>query len=157
MTILFLQKKEGNKILIMLVHVDDIMIARNDSSIIDDIMEVLVKNFKIKGLGELKIFLGMEIARTKEGITSNQRKYILELISDFGMAQTKPIHTPFKQNIKLTTKEYDDKFISEIKDETLKEAQKNRKIIGRLLYLTSCLLSNTSANSCMNLEHLIFL
>lgn len=49
---------------------DEILITRNDH-------QVLQRNFKIKDLGDLKYFLGMEIARSNEGITICERKYAL--------------------------------------------------------------------------------
>ena len=41
--------------------------------------------FEIKDLGNLKYFLGMEIARFREGIFVSQRKYIIDLLTEKGM------------------------------------------------------------------------
>ncbi|XP_010521355.1 PREDICTED: uncharacterized protein LOC104800265 [Tarenaya hassleriana] len=43
---------------------------------------LLSRQFHIKDLGSLKFFLGLEIARSRQGIVVNQRKYCLELIED---------------------------------------------------------------------------
>ncbi|KAA0046033.1 cysteine-rich RLK RECEPTOR-like protein kinase [Cucumis melo var. makuwa] len=40
--------------------------------------------FKIKDLENLKYFLGMEVARSKEGISVSQRKYTLDLLTETG-------------------------------------------------------------------------
>ena len=40
--------------------------------------EKLVDEFEIKDLGMLKYFLGIEFARSKEGICVNQWKYVLD-------------------------------------------------------------------------------
>ncbi|KAH0706956.1 hypothetical protein KY289_012032 [Solanum tuberosum] len=65
----------------------------------------------MKDLGELKYFLGIEFARSKEGILMHQRKYVLELISEVDLGAAKPAMTPMDANIKLTSKEYDDHVI----------------------------------------------
>lgn len=38
--------------------------------------------FKIKNMGNLKIFLGLKVARSPEGILLNQRKNALELLDN---------------------------------------------------------------------------
>ncbi|XP_019240256.1 PREDICTED: uncharacterized protein LOC109220259, partial [Nicotiana attenuata] len=63
--------------------------------------------FRVKDLGELKYFLGIEVLRSKTGILLNQRKYILELISELGLSGAKPASTPLEANVRLTTAEYD--------------------------------------------------
>jgi len=61
----------------------------------------IVKNslnvtFKIKDLGKLKYFLGLEIAQTCEGIHLCQKKYALKILDDAGMLGAKPTTTPKK-------------------------------------------------------------
>jgi len=46
---------------------------------IERVKEALNKKFKIKDLGDLRYFLGLEVARIKKDIMKNQRKYALEL------------------------------------------------------------------------------
>lgn len=87
-----------------LIYVDDILIIENDHKLIKDLKDVLRKNFKIEDLGDLKVFLGMEIARSKKGIIISQRKYNLELLAK--TRATKPFKTPMEENIKFTSKEY---------------------------------------------------
>lgn len=64
--------------------------------------------FKIKDIGDLKFFLGMEFSRSNRGILINQGKYTLEIISQLGLEDTKPSWTPFEANVKLTTQEIDE-------------------------------------------------
>lgn len=80
------------------------MIVGNDQTLINELKTILSNNFKIKDLGEMKSFLRLEIARSKHGITLNQRKYALELISEMGYFGIKPIHAALEQNTKFTTK-----------------------------------------------------
>jgi hypothetical protein len=66
-----------NKISILIVYVDDIILTGDDSLKLKNLRERLAKFFEIKELSPLKYFLGIEFARSKEGIFMNQRKYIL--------------------------------------------------------------------------------
>jgi len=47
----------------------------------------------MKDLGELKFFLGIEFSRSNKSILMSQRKYALELISEFGLGGAKPACT----------------------------------------------------------------
>lgn len=65
----------------------------------------------MKDLGELKYFLGIEFARSKDRLLMHHRKYALELISDLRLGASKPIGTPLEVNTNLTTKEFYDRSI----------------------------------------------
>ena len=56
--------------------------------------KILAFEFEVKGSGHLRYFLGMEIARSKKGISVSQRKYILDLLTEIGMLGCKPSETP---------------------------------------------------------------
>jgi hypothetical protein len=55
----------------------------------------------MKNLGGLKYFLGIEVARSKEGIFLSQRKYVLDLLTKVGLLECKPMDTPIVQNHRL--------------------------------------------------------
>jgi len=61
----------------ILMYVDDIILAGNDKEEIDRIKQALTKTFKIKDLGDLRYFLGLDVAKSKKGIMMNQSKYAL--------------------------------------------------------------------------------
>ena len=89
---------------------DDLLITGNNVKLIQEAKEILHHNFKMKDLGELRYFLGIEFARSKGGIMMNQRRYALELVSECGLAGAKQTTTPLEQNKKLTSLEYDTQF-----------------------------------------------
>ena len=54
--------------MIILVYVDDMMITGNDIRMIQETKQTLQDTFKMKDLGDLKYFLGIEFARSNKGI-----------------------------------------------------------------------------------------
>ncbi|XP_070036612.1 uncharacterized mitochondrial protein AtMg00810-like [Nicotiana tomentosiformis] len=99
--------KAGSDLVVILVYVDDLLITGNNPSLLSQTREGLQNQFKMKDLGELKFFLGIEFARSSEGIMMCQRKYTLELVSESGLGGAKPVGTPLELNKKLTSEEYD--------------------------------------------------
>ncbi|KAK3032656.1 hypothetical protein RJ639_034922 [Escallonia herrerae] len=71
-------------VMALIVYVDDIIVTGNDSDEKEALRKYLAKEFKIKDLGKLKYFLGIEIARSKEGIFVSQQKYVLDLLEETG-------------------------------------------------------------------------
>ena len=98
---LFVKHSSWGKISILIVYVDDITIAKNDFFEMRCLKEVLAKEFEIKDLGNLRYFLGMEVARSKDGISISQRKYILDLLNETNMLGCKLTDTPMKSTTKL--------------------------------------------------------
>ncbi|GKE82296.1 ribonuclease H-like domain-containing protein, partial [Tanacetum coccineum] len=88
-------KTDKDVFLALLVYVDDIIITGNNVAEIKKFKGFLKSKFMIKDLGKLKYFLGIEVVDTEKGISLNQRKYVLDLLSDNGMLACKPVYTPF--------------------------------------------------------------
>ena len=98
---MFYKHSKGGKVAILIVYVDDIVLTGDDYSELEKLKGRLAEEFEIKDLGALKYFLGMEFARSKEGIVVNQRKYVLDLLNETGMLGCKPAKTPIEPNVKL--------------------------------------------------------
>lgn len=75
-------KKTGDLISIIVVYVDDILITGDDPIESAAIKDFLNSEFKIKDLGELYYFLGLEILREKHGCIISQRKFALDLLQN---------------------------------------------------------------------------
>jgi len=94
-------RHSGRKILVLAVYVDDIIITSDDEREIIRLKENLSKEFEVKDLGQLRYFLGIEIARNPKGLVLSQRKYVLDLLSETGMLGCRPVSTPIDLNHKL--------------------------------------------------------
>lgn len=73
-------KRNRIGIVIILVYIDDLLIIGSDEGLIQEAKRILNHCFKLKDLGELRYFLGIEFSRSSKGILMNQRRYALELI-----------------------------------------------------------------------------
>lgn len=121
--------------MIILVYVDDLLITGNSHSMITEVKRTRHHNFKMKDLGELRYFLGIEALRSEGGIVLNQRKCAMELISKAGLSGCRLVATPMGLNHKLTIVDYDN-HIGNTGDKLLEDAGSYQRLIGKLLCLT---------------------
>ncbi|CAH9089795.1 unnamed protein product [Cuscuta europaea] len=122
---LFVYQKESISLSI-LVYVDDLVIAGNDSASIAAFKVYLSNCFRMKDLGKLKYFLGLEVARISSGIFLCQRKYALDVLTETGLLGAKPASIPMEENHSLAL----------ASDSPLDDPLKSRRLVGRLIYLT---------------------
>ncbi|KAL0369047.1 UNVERIFIED_CONTAM: Retrovirus-related Pol polyprotein from transposon RE1 [Sesamum calycinum] len=111
--------------LALLVYVDDILVMGPSESLIMEVKSYLDALFTIKDLGYVKYFLGLEVARSPDGMSITQHKYVVDIISDTGMTTASSVLTPLPPGIKLTSES----------GALFREPDKYRRLIGRLLYL----------------------
>ncbi|KAL2922825.1 Retrovirus-related Pol polyprotein from transposon TNT 1-94 [Bienertia sinuspersici] len=116
----------GDIQLSILVYVDDLIISGNNSSAISAFKEYLSSCFHMKDLGLLKYFLGIEVARSNEGIFLCQRKYTLDIIAETGLLGARPATFPIEQNHTLATAD----------GPLLTDPEIYRRLVGRLIYLS---------------------
>ncbi|GJW41660.1 putative RNA-directed DNA polymerase [Tanacetum coccineum] len=99
---LFIKNNNNGKVTTLIVYVDDMVVTRNDPGEMKNLQTILATEFELKDLGHLKYFLGIEVARSKSGISMCQRKYVLDLLNETRMLDCKPIETPIETNHKLS-------------------------------------------------------
>src|SRR6266542_1166182 len=117
-------KHRGSCITILAVYVDDIVITGDDVEEIRCLKRRLGDTFEVKHLGQLRYFLGIEIARSSKGIVLSQRKYVLDLLTETGMLGCRSIASPIDRNLRLC---------AEAGDPVDKEIY--QRLVGRLIYL----------------------
>ena len=66
----------------VLVYVDDLIISGNNSTAIKTFKGYLSNCVKMKDLAPLKYFLGIEVARSPQGLFLCQRKYTLDIVNE---------------------------------------------------------------------------
>lgn len=123
---LFIKHFDHGKVAMLIVYVDDIVLTGNHDEEIKRLKCLLSKEFEIKDLGHLRYFLGMEVARSKQGISVSQRKYALDLLNETGMSGCRPAETPMDPNTKLKLRT----------EEPAADLGRYQRLVGKLIYLT---------------------
>nr|GEW30909.1 ribonuclease H-like domain-containing protein [Tanacetum cinerariifolium] len=123
-------KSDNGVFLALLVYVEDIIITGNSVSKIEKFKVFLKSKFMIKDLGKLKYFLGIEVVDTDKGICLNQRKYVLDLLSKYGMLACKLVKTPLMSKLVISNEASD-------KDPLLENITDYQKLMEKLIYLTN--------------------
>ncbi|GJS07026.1 retrovirus-related pol polyprotein from transposon TNT 1-94 [Tanacetum coccineum] len=123
---LFTKKKSSNPIIVQ-IYVDDVIFGSTCQDMCDEFAKIMHDEFEMSMMGELNLFLGLQIKQMEDGIFFNQSKYIKEMLKKFGLEDSKPMKTPMSSDTKLT------------KDEECEsvDSTKYRGMIGSLLYLTA--------------------
>ncbi|GJU80185.1 ribonuclease H-like domain-containing protein [Tanacetum coccineum] len=124
-----LPKSEKENFMALLVYVDDIIITGNNAIELENFKSFLKTNILIKDLGKLKYFLGIEVFETEQGLCLSQRKYCLDLLSDFVLLAYKPSATPLEQTFSISNEPTE-------RDPILDNITEYQKIIEKLIYMT---------------------
>ena len=108
----------------LLLYVYDIFVTGMDV-LIADMKRKLDAKFKMKDLGMMHYFLGMEVWQNADGISMGQGKYPVEILKRFRMMDCKAMTTPMASNLKL---------LSDASSEMV-DATMHCQMIGSLMYL----------------------
>lgn len=129
---------EGNKFTILLLYVDDMLIASNDQRKLEEIKTKLSKTFEMTDLGEPKLFLSIDIERNREQkiLKLSQMEYINKILERFGFSNSNIQRTPMVTR-QAANKIIKDQFIatSRKRKDSCKTQFPYREAIGSLLYL----------------------
>lgn len=82
-------------IIIVAVYVDDILISSSSIQLVQKTKDSFSNMFKMTDLGEIKLFLGIEISRIRDGTMElRQTSYVESVLERYGFSQCKPQATP---------------------------------------------------------------
>lgn len=97
-------KVKGADIVYLVVYVDDLLIAGNNTATINCLKEQLSHEFDMTDMGEISCFLGIQIQQNhKNGeILLSQRSAIETLLKEYQMNDCKPLSLPLEPKIHLT-------------------------------------------------------
>ena len=98
-------RREGQMVMIVLVHVDDCTIAATAIMLIERFKKEIAKHVEITDLGELHWLLGIEIRldREKRTIHLSPRSYIDSILRRYNLQDLKPVSIPMDPSIRFST------------------------------------------------------
>ncbi|XP_075074557.1 uncharacterized protein LOC142162140 [Nicotiana tabacum] len=135
---LFYKKTEYSTIYTA-VYVDDVIITRTDISEIAQVKCFLHDQFKIKDLGKLHYFLGLEVLYTSDGVIISQRRFALDLLKEYDCLSYRSLSSPLDLSENLRAKE----------GAALPNPTYYKKLVGTLNFLT-----NTRLDIAFSVQHL---
>lgn len=132
-------KKFNSKECYLILHVDDILIAGSDKEIIDQTYFNLAKHFEVKDLGTIKYYLGISVSRDQDGnFYIDQESYIKKIAEEAGLQNAKPSKYPL-----------DPGYYKLPESSALPEDNDYRKLIGKLLYVSTNSRPDISSSVCI--------
>ncbi|PKU85121.1 Retrovirus-related Pol polyprotein from transposon TNT 1-94 [Dendrobium catenatum] len=114
-----------NIFIFILIYVDDILVTGNDSTKISSILKQLHSAFRLKQLGDVSLFLGIQVNKTKQGYFLHQAHYARDLLTHAGFLDCKPAATPMGIKRKVS-----------VDEQPFPDPSLFRKIAGSLQYLS---------------------
>ena len=121
-------KQSSEGIIFLIIWVDDIIILSNNVKMVDSFKEQISKEYKVKDLGKLKYFLGIEFKVTDKSVQMSQSGYCKTILERFGMMDSNPMKIPCEKNIHDELREH-------INSPLLPDATRYRELVGSLIYL----------------------
>ncbi|GJX16072.1 putative ribonuclease H-like domain-containing protein [Tanacetum coccineum] len=120
-------KKDKHDIILVQVYVDDIIFGSTKKSWCDDFEALMKSRFQMSSMGELTLFLGLQVKQKEDGIFISQDKYVAEILKKFDFVSVKTASTPIETQKPL------------VKDEEASDVDVHlyRSMIGSLMYLTA--------------------
>ena len=100
----YVRSLDDGSFIFLLLYVDDMLIAANHWSDVNDLKTKLSREFDMKDLGAARKILGMEILRDRSAkkLWLSQKSYVEDVLKRFDMSRSKPVSTPLANHFKLS-------------------------------------------------------
>ncbi|GKE42696.1 retrovirus-related pol polyprotein from transposon TNT 1-94 [Tanacetum coccineum] len=118
-------RRHGDGILLVQIYVDDIIFCSTNPVFSNRYAKLMIDNFEMSMMGEMKFFLGLQVHQFPRGVFINQSQYTLEILKKHGMHGCDSISTL------MADARIDANLQGAPTDHT-----KYRSMIGGLMYLT---------------------
>ena len=119
-------RKTASSTLIILLWVDDLIIAASDEKTLNTFKTNFGNKFKIKDLGQLKWFLGISFNVCKDSVSLDQSLYVKTILSKFNANDVEPCSIPCDPSIYDLLRE---------PSPVLENPTTFRELIGTFIYL----------------------
>lgn len=118
-------KQIEDKMIVIVIWVDDLIIGASNDLLLCDTKNMLKERFKMKDLGKLSHFLGVNFEQGIGFVKVNQKKYLCKVLERFGMSDCKPRSTPSELKV-------------ESNGEKLVDSRTYREAVGCLISAMIC-------------------
>ena len=124
-------KIEDHTEIFIVVWVDDIVVAANTEQNLSTIKDKLKDQFRMKDLGRISWFLGIQFRQTEDGIEIDQSFYLRSILARFQMSDCNPRKTPCETK----PESYE---AVDVTDQSEEDVRKYREVVGSLVYAMTC-------------------
>lgn len=122
----YAREKDDEKV-ILLIWVDDLIIAASSEIVLNSVKRMLADRFKMKDLGKLNHFLGIDFNQIENQVKMSRKRYVNKILDRFEMQNCRLRETPCEPKL-----EYSEDA------QKMKEPKKYREAEGSLIYLSTC-------------------
>ena len=129
-------KVTGSQFVILVLYVDDILLAANDKGMLRDVKEFLSKNFEMKDMGEASYVIGIEIFRDKsQGVLGlSQKAYINKVLERYRMDKSTASPVPIQRGDSFSRSQCPQNDLERKEMENIPYAS----VVGSLMYAQTC-------------------
>ena len=121
-------KSEAGGLIFVLIWVDDIICISSNNLLLDNFKNQISSKFKVKDLGPLTFFLGVEFTISHNSVQMSQSKYCKTVLERFGMMNSNPQKIPCDKDLY-------NQLIAAKNSPNLTNPTKYRELVGSLIYL----------------------
>ena len=104
LTIVVTLRSFESSYIILLLYVDNMLVASSDMDEIQELKKQLLSEFDMKDLGAAKQILGMRINKDNQMSTLqlSKEEYIDRILKRFSISDAKPVNTPLASHFRLS-------------------------------------------------------